>query len=202
MKAKVWCIHYYQKQGHFAVKDDNLVVHLLYLNKQKIKSSCFKRISWNVRLPWARGPAIRADVVLHQRFNRLSLPAVALSHTHHTYMFQYSYLHTTDVQPCLFTMMVIFREQQANVGQWINTSLTPDPPKCTVHWRPIVIFPQHDFLCSLTFRRSATFSPPPCSVCQKRNASHSRLSHTRLPLSKQFRVFYKGTHCAVSVHFL
>lgn len=27
----------------------------------------------------------------------------------------------------LLTVMVISREQQANVGQWINTSLTPDP---------------------------------------------------------------------------
>lgn len=62
------------------------------------------------------GAAIGPDVVLLQRFSRLLLPAVAPP-SHHTYMSQYSYLHTTDMHTCLLTVMLISGEQQANVGQ-------------------------------------------------------------------------------------
>lgn len=72
-------------------------------------------------------------------------------------MSQYSYLHTTDMHTCLLTVMLISREQQANAGQWINTSLTPDPPDrqqiwgqkhfyfCSFHWLlgglPLLLLP-------------------------------------------------------------
>lgn len=120
---------------------------------------------WNVKLPWDEHQwrsSYQAWCSLTPKVQP-SVSACCCTPPHHTYMSQYSYLHTTDMHTCLLTVMVISREQQANVRQWINTSLTPDPPHRQCIWgHNFFFFPSTLFL--LTFRRSATSPPPPCCL--------------------------------------
>lgn len=110
---------------------------------------------------------IRPDVVFTCLNPKVqpSVAACCCTPPHHTYMSQYPYLHTTDMHTCLLTVMLISGEQQANVGQWINTSLTPDPPDRQRIWGQYKTkSPHYCLYFSMTFRRSAKCLPPQCCV--------------------------------------
>ncbi len=188
--------HSYQKLWDFMLNKDSLTAHLLHTEKKKTqlflicqiapRAASVKEQPSGLMQSYSKGSAVCCCLLLHP-------------HTTPTCPNPSILTQQTRTHACI-TVMLISREQQANVGQWINTLLIPDP----AHRLHVRLFFPSIYFCSFLwlFRASASSPPPPCCVRECREAMLGRLSHTCLPLSKHLRAFYTGTHCAVTVHFL
>lgn len=135
--------HSPKKLGHFMFNKDRLIAHMLHSTEKKKDPAVHGLLSfWNVRLHWDE--QWRSSYQAWCSLTPKVQPSVAAccctpphplhTTTPHTYMSQYPYLHTTDMHTCLLTVTVISSERRANVEQWINTWLTPEPPYRQCIW--------------------------------------------------------------------